>query len=131
MEVAEDISHDPRAGMGESSARPKLRVAIVGPSLRYVGGQSVQADLLLRYWDADPDLQVTFIPIDSPFPPGLRWVARVPFLRTIVRMPFYLAELWRGIRDCDVAHVFSASYFSFLIAPLPAWLIATINGKRV
>jgi L-malate glycosyltransferase len=130
MEVAEDISRDPGVRAGGPSARPKLRLAIVGPSLRYVGGQSVQADLLLRHWDADPDLQVTFIPIDPPFPMGLGWVRRVPLLRTIVRTPFYLTALWRGLRDCDVAHIFSASYSSFLVAPLPAWVIATMRGKK-
>ena len=71
-----------------------LRVAIVAPSLRYVGGQSVQADLLLRYWHDDPDIHASFIPVDPEFPAGLRWVARIPGLRTLVRTPFYLAALW-------------------------------------
>jgi L-malate glycosyltransferase len=129
-EVAEDISSRAPVGPVEPSARRKLRVAIVGPSLRYVGGQSVQADLLLRHWEADPDLQVTFIPVDPQFPAGLRWVRRVPFLRTVVRTPFYLASLWRKLAKCDVAHIFSASYSSFLIAPLPAWFIARMRGKK-
>ena len=107
-----------------------IRVAIVGPSLRYVGGQSVQADLLLRHWNGDPDVHVSFIPVDPQFPAGLRWVARVPGLRTIVRTPFYLAGLWRGLRDVDVAHIFSASYSSFVVAVFPAWLIATMRGKK-
>jgi glycosyltransferase involved in cell wall biosynthesis len=107
-----------------------IRVAIVGPSLRYVGGQSVQADLLLRHWEGDPDVHVGFIPVDPPFPAGLRWVARVPGLRTIVRTPFYLAGLWRGLQDVDVAHIFSASYSSFVVAVFPAWLVATVRGKK-
>jgi glycosyltransferase involved in cell wall biosynthesis len=107
-----------------------LKVAIVGPSLRYVGGQSVQADLLIRHWNGDPDLRATFIPVDPPFPSGLRWVARVPGLRTIVRTPFYLAGLWRGLNDVDVVHIFSASYSSFLVAVFPAWLVANLRGKK-
>jgi glycosyltransferase involved in cell wall biosynthesis len=111
-----------------------LRVAIVAPSLRYVGGQSVQADLLLRHWQGDPagdsDVQATFIPVDPQFPAGLRWVGRIPGLRTLVRTPYYLAALWRGLRDVDVAHIFSASYASFLIAPSPAWLVARMRGKK-
>ncbi len=107
-----------------------LRVAIVAPSLRYVGGQSVQADLLLRHWQGDPDIHATFIPVDPEFPAGLRWVARVPGLRTLVRTPFYLAALWRGMGDADVAHIFSASYASFLIAVFPAWLGARMLGKK-
>jgi glycosyltransferase involved in cell wall biosynthesis len=107
-----------------------LRVAIVAPSLRYVGGQSVQADLLLRHWQGDPDIYATFIPVDPQFPAGLRWVARVPGLRTLVRTPFYLVTLWHGLRDVDVAHIFSASYASFLIAVFPAWLVARMRGKK-
>ena len=38
-----------------SGYRP-LRVTIVAASLRYVGGQSVQADLLLKHWQNDPDV---------------------------------------------------------------------------
>jgi L-malate glycosyltransferase len=130
MEVAEDISRERRTDAGATVGPRRLHVAIVGPSLRYVGGQSVQVDLLLRSWADDPEVRVSFIPIDPTFPPGLRWVSRVPFLRTIVRTPFYLVGLWRGLRNVDVAHIFSASYSSFLVAPLPAWLVATLLGKK-
>ena len=130
MEVAEDISRDAGANAGQGPARRKLQLAIVAPSLRYVGGQSVQADLLLRHWQGDPDVQVSFVAVDPSFPAGLRWVSRMPFLRTVVRTPFYLAGLWRGLRDCDVVHIFSASYSSFLVAPLPAWLVASLRGKK-
>ena len=108
----------------------KTRVAIVGPSLKYVGGQSVQLELLLRHWASSPDVQATFIPVDPEFPDGLRWVKRVPGLRTIVRTPLYVAGLWRGLRHADVAHIFSASYSSFLIAPVPAYLVARLRGKK-
>ena len=137
MSVAEHLSRvsgpDPRTPLsregGSSSPRP-LRVAIVAPSLRYVGGQSVQADLLLQHWKHDPDVRASFIPVDPLFPAGLGWVLGIPGLRTIVRTPFYLAGLWRGLRDIDVAHIFSASFSSFLVAVLPAWLIARMRGKK-
>jgi glycosyltransferase involved in cell wall biosynthesis len=133
MEVAEDISRDQSLkapGHDDGASSRRLRVAIVAPSLRYVGGQSVQADLLTRFWEGDPEVQVNFIPVDPPFPAGLQWVCRVPFLRTIVRTPFYLAGLWRGLRAADVAHIFSASYSSFLVAAFPAWLVGTTLGKK-
>lgn len=108
----------------------QVRVALVGPSLNYVGGQSVQLDLLLRNWATQTEVNATFIPVDPSFPAGLRWVNRIPGLRTIVRTPFYIAGLWRGLRDVDVAHIFSASYSSFLVAPMPAWLVASLRGKK-
>jgi glycosyltransferase involved in cell wall biosynthesis len=113
-----------------SDSGARLRVAIVAPSLRYVGGQSVQADLLLRFWQNDPAVEASFIPADPQFPAGLRWIARIPGLRTLVRTPFYFAALWRGLRDVGVAHIFSASYSSFLIAVFPAWLSARARGKK-
>jgi glycosyltransferase involved in cell wall biosynthesis len=107
-----------------------LQVAIVAASLRYVGGQSVQAEMLLQNWRDDDEVQAKLISIDPMFPPGLRWLDRIPLLRTIVREPFYLWALWRGLKDSDIAHIFSASYWSFMVAPMPAWLIARVRGKK-
>ena len=114
-----------RAGDG----RPT--VAIVAPSSRMVGGQAVQAGLLLRNWNQDGRVHARLIPIDPPFPRGLRWAEQVPLLRTVVRTPLYLAALWRGLRGVEVAHVFSASYWSFLLAPAPACCIARARGAKV
>ena len=123
-----------RAGsvrLNRNSSKPdRVRVAIVAASLQYVGGQSVQADLLLRHWRDDPSVDVKFIPIDPAFPRFLRWAERLPVLRTVIRQPLYLMNLWRGLKDADIAHIFSASYWSFLIAPAPALWIAGLRGKK-
>jgi len=115
----------------ESAPGPRLRVATIAASLGYVGGQSVQADLLLRNWQHDPAVEASFIPIDPVLPGWIKWVNWFPGLRTIVRLPFYLAALWRGLGNADIAHVFSASYWSFLVAPVPAWIIARLRGRKV
>jgi len=112
------------------SGNARKRVAIVAASLRYVGGQSVQADLLLRGWQNDKDVDVEFIPIDPAFPVLLRWVERIPLLRTAVRQPIYLFQLWRGLKGADIAHIFSASYWSFLVAPAPACWVARRRGAK-
>jgi glycosyltransferase involved in cell wall biosynthesis len=117
------------ASAGSSTRR--IKVAIVAPSLRYVGGQAVQADLLLRLWQNDPDVEVSLIPVDPPLPHGLGWAENIPGLRTILREPIYFLHLWRGLRDVDVAHIFSASYWSFLLAPAPAWFFAKLRGKKI
>src|SRR5882672_1179891 len=117
-----------QASLGNPHKR--LRVAIVAPSLRYVGGQSVQADLLLRLWQNDPDVEVNLIAVDPPLPRGVGWAEGIPGLRTILREPIYFLHLWRGLKDVEVAHVFSASYWSFLLAPAPAWFFAKLRGKK-
>lgn len=111
-------------------AGSRIRVALVAPTLRYVGGQSVQADLLMRNWKDDSDVEARFVPVDPSPPYGLGWVERVPGLRTLLREPRYILELWRYLKDADVVHIFSASYSSFLLAPLPAWLVARWRGKK-
>jgi L-malate glycosyltransferase len=115
---------------GNAEKRRRVKVAIVAPSLRYVGGQAVQADLLMRLWQNDPEVEVSFIAVDPPLPRALAWAERVPGVRTILREPLYFWHLWRELKDVDVAHIFSASYWSFLLAPAPAWWFAKLRGKK-
>lgn len=119
----------PRGSKLNVASHP-IATALVAPSLHYVGGQAVQADLLRRQWENDPDVRLKFIPIDPEFPFGMGWTKRVPVLRTIVREPLYLLKLWQELKDVDIAHVFSASYWSFMLAPAPALLLAWLQGKR-
>lgn len=119
-----------RARRSRSIGESAMRVAFVAPSLRYVGGQAVQADLLLRNWSRDPDIAATFVAVDPRFPFGLRWAEQVRFLRTVLRQPLYALRLWQCMKDVDAVHIFSASYSSFLLAPLPAWFVARARGKK-
>jgi glycosyltransferase involved in cell wall biosynthesis len=115
-------------GLGEEEER--IRVAVVAASSRYVGGQSVQAGLLLRHWQDDSAVEARFIAIDPPLPRLLAWVQGIPFLRTLMREPFYFVSLWRGLRHVQIAHIFSASYSSFLLSTLPAWFVAWLRGTK-
>ena len=116
--------------MHASRSRP-LRIALVAPSMGILGGQAVQADRLLRAWKGDPDVDAWLVPI-NPLPRGfLRRAVEVKYLRTIATQLTYWPLLLRELRRADVVHVFSASYFSFLLAPLPAVLIAKLLGKPV
>lgn len=96
-----------------------------------LGGQAVQAARLLRAWRDDPDIHAWLVPINPEPPRGLRWTTRVKYLRTVATQAFYWPSLLRELRSADVVHVFSASYFSFLLAPLPAVLVARLLGKPV
>lgn len=109
----------------------RLRVAIVAPSIGILGGQAVQADRLLRAWSGDPDVDAWLVPI-NPLPPApLHRLVQIKYLRTIVTQLTYWPLLVRELRRADVVHVFSASYFSFMLAPLPAVLVARLLGKPV
>jgi glycosyltransferase involved in cell wall biosynthesis len=109
----------------------KLKVAVVAPSLRILGGQAVQADRLLNAWRGDPDVDAWLVPV-NPLPAGLlRAATRIKYVRTIVTELTYFPLLLRELSRADVVHVFSASYASFLLAPLPAVLAARALGKPV
>ena len=109
----------------------RLKIAIVAPSMGILGGQAVQASRLIRYWRDDPEIEAWLVPINPTPPVGLGWMTKVKFLRTIVTQAVYWPALVRQLRRTDVVHVFSASYFSFLLAPLPAVVIGRLLGKPV
>jgi glycosyltransferase involved in cell wall biosynthesis len=109
----------------------RLRVAVVAPSLRILGGQAVQADRLLRAWDGDAAVEAWLVPVNPEPPRPIRWAQDVKFLRTIITQLAYWPSLVRALRRADVVHVFSAAYTSFLLAPLPAILVARTLGKPV
>jgi glycosyltransferase involved in cell wall biosynthesis len=73
---------------------------------------------------------VTLMPINPRFPRPLSWLRRYRGLRTIVNQMLYLPGLAR-LAAVDVVHVFSASYASFLLAPVPAMVVARALNKRV
>ena len=106
-----------------------MHVAIVGTSLDILGGQAVQARRLIEGLEAE-GVRVTFIPINPRFPRALSWVRRLPIARTLVNQVLYLPSLIR-LSSADVVHVFSGSYWSFLLAPVPAMIVGRCLNKQV
>jgi glycosyltransferase involved in cell wall biosynthesis len=116
--------------MSAELARP-LNVAIVAPSTGILGGQAVQAARLLKSWRDDPDVNAWLVPV-NPIPPGmLASLVKVKYVRTLATQVCYWPLLVDQLRRADVVHVFSASYSSFLLAPLPAAIVARTLGKPV
>src|SRR5687768_445141 len=109
----------------------RLKVAVVAPSLGILGGQAVQADRLLKCWQDDPEIEAWLVPVNPIPPKPFAGALRVKFARTAATQVTYWPLLLRELRKADVVHVFSASYFSFLLAPLPAVLVARLYGKPV
>jgi glycosyltransferase involved in cell wall biosynthesis len=105
------------------------RVAFVAPTLDILGGQGVQAAELIAGLRRD-GIAVDLVPIDPPFPRALARLRRRRYVRTLVNQALYLPSLAR-LRHADVVHVFSASYWSFLLSPAPAVTAARALGKRV
>lgn len=107
----------------------QLCLAMVAPSLDILGGQGVQARSLEKALTRD-GFRVLFIPVNPSFPWGLGWLRRIPILRTLLNELLYIVSLHK-LRHADVVHIFSASYWSFLLAPVPAIVAARLFGKRI
>jgi glycosyltransferase involved in cell wall biosynthesis len=104
-------------------------VAFIAPTLDILGGQGVQAAALMAGLRRD-GVAVDLVPINPSFPPPLAWLRRRRYARTLLNQALYLPSLAR-LRHADVVHVFSASYWSFLLGPVPAVTAARALGKRV
>jgi glycosyltransferase involved in cell wall biosynthesis len=116
--------------MQDSGPAP-IRVAIVVASLRILGGQAVQAQRMLDGWRAGDAVDAWLVPINPVPPAPFDRLLRVKYLRTLVTQLWYWPLLFREVRRADVVHAFSASYSSFLLAPLPAVIVARLLGKPV
>jgi glycosyltransferase involved in cell wall biosynthesis len=122
----------PSVNIAEETAcasAPRPSIAMIAASLDIVGGQEVQAKILCERLRSD-GYGVTFIPINPAFPRPFKRLREWRYLRTVFNEMFYIPSL-RAVRNVDVVHIFSASYWSFLLAPLPAMLAAKAFGKRV
>jgi glycosyltransferase involved in cell wall biosynthesis len=108
-----------------------IRVCLVAPSLDPPGGQAVQAARLYQGLRRRGAVAVDFLAINPPLPGLLRLLQRVRYVRTVVTSLRYVWSLLRSLARYDVVHVFSASYFSFVLAPTPAILLGKWYGKRV
>ena len=115
----------------QDSVPAPLRVAIVVASLRILGGQAVQAQRMLDGWQGDNAVEAWLVPINPVPPAPFDRLLRIKYVRTLVTQLWYWPLLLRDLRRADVVHAFSASYSSFLLAPLPAIIVARLLGKPV
>lgn len=108
-------------------AQPKI--AVIAPSLAILGGQGIQAAALMDEL-RQSGFSITFIAIDAQFPAGLGWVRKIPYLRTALNQLLYRWRL-RQLRNVDQVHLFSASYWSFVLSQIPAIRAARRYNKPI
>ncbi len=120
-----------KGGPEGSEESVRARVLIVAPSLGILGGQAVQAANLHRRLREERTLEVGFLPVNPALPGPLRAMQRVKYLRTLVTWPAYCLSLLLRVPRYDVIHVFSASYLSFVLAPMPAIFAGKLYGRKV
>jgi len=79
----------------------------------------------------EPLLKVDLLPHNPRMPRFLRWTQSIKYVRTVVTTSLYwLLLILRGWRY-DILHIFSASYYSYLLSVAPAILVGRLYGKKV
>lgn len=107
------------------SENERIKIALVAPSMKNVGGQSIQAKRLLDAFASGGDVKINFIPNnpDAPF-------QNVKFLRTVFASIVFWFSLLREIPRADIAHIFSSGTTSYLISTLPPLFISKLFNKK-
>jgi glycosyltransferase involved in cell wall biosynthesis len=116
--------------MSTGKQRDRVRVLLVGPSLRVLGGQAVQANNLLEGLRADGRVDAEMLPVNPLLPGPLRWLQQVKYLRTVATIPWYVATLVLRAPFYDVLHIFAASSWAFVLAPTPALIVARLFRRK-
>src|SRR5215471_13332939 len=107
-----------------------IRILLVAPSMGILGGQAIQAEYLKIGLQGIEAFRVSLLPINPSLPGPLKVLQRVKYIRTLLTTVVYICKLVVRVPRFDVIHVFSASYFSFLLSPTPAILLAVVLGKK-
>ena len=110
--------------------RSRPRVLVLAPSLDILGGQARQAARLMEYFRAERNVEVDFLPVNPRLPGPFRYLQRIKYVRTVVTTLTYWTMLLVRIRQYDVLHIFSASYYSYLLSAAPAVLLGKLVGKK-
>lgn len=118
------------AANNSPSSPHAVDVLIVAPQPPPYGGMAIQAKLLEKLLIAD-GLSVAFFASNLEFPRFIRFVAKIPFIRTLIRTSFIWLTLWRHIQHASVVHVLAASRVYFFAVVAPAVLYARFGRKHL
>jgi L-malate glycosyltransferase len=114
-----------------NDAGRRLRVLIAAPSLEIYGGQALMAARLVERLRQEPTLAVGFQPHNPRLPRGLGWLQRIRYVRTLATTLAYFFMLLGRAWRYDIIHVFTASYYSYLLSAVPALLAGKLYGKKI
>ncbi len=110
---------------------PIIRVLLFAPGYEILGGQTIQANRLMKILGETPGLEIRRQPINPQFPAPLRWVKRVPVVRTMLTMALFLAQSARAALWPDILHIFTAGLSSYTLWTIPAMLFGKLYGKKI
>lgn len=114
-----------KANQTENKTRKKIKILLIAPSMKNVGGQSIQAQRHLDAFTEDENVQIEFVPNNPETP-----FENIKFLRTIFASFKFWFLLFKKIPKNDVVHIFSSGTTSYIISTLPPLFISKIFGRK-
>ncbi len=103
----------------------KIKVALIAPSPKNVGGQSVQAQRLLDAFESNENIELSFIPNNPE-----TVFQSIKFVRTIFISIKFWRLLFSRIPKVKIVHIFSSGTTSYIISTLPPFFVAKLLGKK-
>lgn len=103
----------------------KIKIALVAPSLKNVGGQSIQAARLLDAFVGNQEVEIEFLPNN----PEIVF-ENVKFLRTVLTSIKFWWSLFKKVPKKNIVHIFSSGTTSYLISTLPPLFVAKLFGAK-
>ena len=93
----------------ENSPKKPIRLLLVAPALRILGGQAVQANYLREHLGREANFEVSFVPHNPRLPGPLRLLQSIKYVRTLVTSFVYCMNLLLQVPRHDIVHTVSAS----------------------
>ncbi|MBC7909695.1 MAG: glycosyltransferase family 4 protein [Pyrinomonadaceae bacterium] len=125
-----DETRTEESGQERAAESHGLRVLVIAPSLEMLGGQSRQCARLLGQLKKEPSLKVSFLAVNPRLPGFLHTLQKIKYVRTIVTTLAYWALLLVRVWRYDILHIFSASYYSYMLCAMPPLLLGKLLGKK-
>ncbi|MGA7235525.1 MAG: glycosyltransferase family 4 protein [Bryobacteraceae bacterium] len=105
-------------------------VLLVAPTPPPYGGMALQARLLAKLLEED-GIAVDLLGHTQPLPAPLRFLDRLPILRTLLRAVVFYWRFWFKARHAEVVHILAASWLNFLLVVGPAVVMGRLQRKRI
>jgi len=114
----------------ENKRSEKIKIALVAPSARNLGGQSIQAKCLTEAFTGSETVEMDLIPAD----PQLKifgFLQKIKYVRTVFTSLKFWQTLLTRLRKYDIVLVSSADTTGYIISTVPPLLVAKLYGKKV
>ena len=105
-------------------------ICLISPFPPPYGGMAVQAQKLCIVLK-EAGFAVVPIKTNSDFPRNLKWVGKIPFIRTVVNMILFLINLHHALKKCDIVYFLTGFFNFFFWVTAPAILLTKISRKKI